>query len=200
MTSAPADLHRYVLEVRDWLDGKGPATHLPQQPAPAGVPIYIATLSLAAVERAAQIADGIMPTMWPPERVTQSAAWAARGRAQAPHLPPLDFTLGLPTFIGDDLDSLRDLARQNLGLYTAFPYFQRMWRESGFAAEADQMEKGAGPAALSDRLLDSFCLLGPVARCQERLSAYRAAGVALPILIPPIGPDAALAVIRAFAG
>jgi hypothetical protein len=79
-------------------------------------------------------------------------------------------------------------------------HFQRMWRESGFGAEADQMERGAGPAALSDRLLDSFCLLGPVARCQARLAAYRAAGVALPILSPPIGPDAALAVIRAFGG
>jgi len=83
MTSAPADLYRYVLEVRDWLDGKGPATHLPQQPAPAVVPIYIATLSLAAVERAAQIADGIMPTMWSPERVTQALprpGMAAPGR------------------------------------------------------------------------------------------------------------------------
>jgi alkanesulfonate monooxygenase SsuD/methylene tetrahydromethanopterin reductase-like flavin-dependent oxidoreductase (luciferase family) len=88
MSNAPADLDRYVLEVRDWLDGKGPTTHLPQQPAPAGVPIYIATLSLAAVERAAQIADGIMPTMWSPERVTHSAAGAGHGRAQAPHLPP----------------------------------------------------------------------------------------------------------------
>jgi alkanesulfonate monooxygenase SsuD/methylene tetrahydromethanopterin reductase-like flavin-dependent oxidoreductase (luciferase family) len=134
----------------------------------------------------------------PPERVTQSAVRAGHGRAQAPHLPPLDITLGLPTFIGDDLDSLRNLARQNLGLYTTFPYFQRMWRESGFGAEAGQMGKGAGPAALSDRLLDSFCLLGPVARCQERLAAYRAVGVALPILNPPIGPDAALAMIRAF--
>src|SRR6266481_3409887 len=145
------------------------------------------------------IADGIMPTMWSPERVTQSAARAGQGRAQAPHLPALDITLGLPTFIGDNLDSLRDAARQNLGLYTFFPYFQRMWRESGFGTEADQMKNGAGPAALSDRLLDSFCLLGPVTSCQERLAAYRAAGVTLPILNPPIGPDAALAVIRAFA-
>ena len=187
-----------MLDVRDWLEGKGPATHLPQQPAPVRVPVYIATLSLGAVERAAQIADGIMPTIWSPERVTQAAARAGHGRARAPHLPPLDITLGLPTFIGDDLDFLRGLARQNLGLYTAFPYFQRMWRESGFGAEADQMEKGAGPSALSDRLLDSFCLFGPLARCQDRLAAYRAAGVALPILNPPIGPDAALAVIRAF--
>lgn len=199
MSHAPADLHRYAVEVRNWLDGNGPATHLPQQPAPVRVPIYIATLSLAAVERAAEIADGIMPTMWSPERVTQSAARADQGRARAPHLPALDITLGLPTFIGDDLGSLRDAARQNLALYTFFPYFQRMWRESGFGIEADQMKTGAGPAALSDRLLDSFCLFGPVTRCQERLAAYRAAGVALPILNPPIGPDAALTVIRAFA-
>jgi hypothetical protein len=74
-----------------------------------------------------------------------------------------------------------------------------MWRESGFGIEADQMKTGAGPAALSDRLLDSFCLLGPVTGCQERLAAHRAAGVALPILNPPIGPDAALAVSHAFA-
>lgn len=142
MSNALADLHRYAIEVRNWLDGNGPATHLPQQPAPVRVPVYIATLSLAAVERAAEIADGIMPTMWSPERVTQSAARADQGRARAPHLPALDITLGLPTFTGDDLGSLRDAARQNLGLYTFFPYFQRMWRESGFGIEADQMKEG----------------------------------------------------------
>jgi alkanesulfonate monooxygenase SsuD/methylene tetrahydromethanopterin reductase-like flavin-dependent oxidoreductase (luciferase family) len=61
------------------------------------------------------------------------------------------------------------------------------------------MARGEGAAALSDALLDSFCLIGPVDRCRERLAAYREAGVDLPILNPPIGPDAALAVIRAFA-
>ena len=163
------------------------------------MPIYIATLSLAAVERAAQIADGIMPTMWSPER-SPTALPGPRRAVPRRRTCPLDTTLGLPAFIGDDLDSLRDLARQNLGLYTAFPYFRRMWCQSGFGAEADQMEKGAGPSALSDRLLDSFCLFGPVARCQDRLAAYRAAGVALPILNPPIGPGAALAVVRASGG
>ena len=79
----------------------------------------------------------------------------------------------------------------------AVHYFQRMYRASGFAAEADQMEKGAGSDALSDRLLDSFCLFGPIERCQERLAEFRAAGVDLPIINPPIGPDAARAVIQA---
>jgi alkanesulfonate monooxygenase SsuD/methylene tetrahydromethanopterin reductase-like flavin-dependent oxidoreductase (luciferase family) len=107
-------------------------------------------------------------------------------------------TLGLPTFIGDELDAMRDVARQNLGLYSTFPFFQRLFRASGFAKEADEMEKGAGSAALSDQLLDSFCLIGPIERCQPRLDAFRAAGVDLPILYPPIGPDAARDVIRAF--
>lgn len=198
MINAPEDLRSYVRDVESWLRGEGPTTHLPQQPARRHVPIYLAVLSLAAVERAAELADGIMPTQWSPERIAQSAGWAARGRAKAPQLGPLDVTLGIPTFIGDDLDDLRDAARQNLALYTFFPYFQRMYRASGFAAEADQMEKGAGSDALSDRLLDSFCLFGPIERCQERLAEFRAAGVDLPILNPPIGSDAARAVIQAF--
>jgi alkanesulfonate monooxygenase SsuD/methylene tetrahydromethanopterin reductase-like flavin-dependent oxidoreductase (luciferase family) len=191
-------LRDYVFEVQSWLKGEGPTTHLPQRPAAQEVPIYIATLSSIAVQQAAEVADGIMPTFWSPERVAQSKEWVARGRANAPDLGPLDFTLGLPTFIGDDLDELRNIVRQNLGLYTFFPFFQRMWRESGFIAEAAQMEKGVGPEALSDELLDSFCLIGPLEHCKERLAEYRAAGVDLPILGPPIGPDGAHAVIQAF--
>jgi hypothetical protein len=60
------------------------------------------------------------------------------------------------------------------------------------------MEKGAGGAALSDRLLDAVCLLGPMARCREQLAAFRSAGVDLPILAPPIGVDGARSVISAF--
>ena len=86
--------------------------------------------------------------------VAQSKAWAARGRANAPELGPLDVTLGLPTFIGDDLAALREAARQNLVLYTGLPFFQRLFRDMGFADEAALMERGDGMAGLSDRLLD----------------------------------------------
>lgn len=200
MSAAPRDLHRYVVEVRDWLKGRGPTTHLPQQPAPVAVPLYLATLGLRATERAAEVADGVMPTMWSPERVQRSLIAIERGRSRAPELGPLDLTLGLPTFLGEDLHAQREFARGNLGLYTSFPYFQRMWRESGFSAEADAMAEGAGPAALTDALLESFCLIGPLSRCRERLVEYREAGVDLPILNPPVDPKAAITVIRAFAG
>src|SRR3989442_14994057 len=60
------------------------------------------------------------------------------------------------------------------------------------------MEKGVGGSALSDRLLDAVCLLGPMARCREQLAAFRDAGVGLPILVPPIGVEGARTVIKAF--
>src|SRR5262249_60619570 len=124
----------------------------------------------------------------------KSKAWIDRGRAKASGLGKTDVTVGLPIFIGDDLNAMRDLARQTLGLYPTFPFFQRLFRASGFTEEASQMEKGAGGAALSDRLLDAVCLLGPRARCREQLAAFRAAGADLPILVPPIGVEGTRAV------
>jgi alkanesulfonate monooxygenase SsuD/methylene tetrahydromethanopterin reductase-like flavin-dependent oxidoreductase (luciferase family) len=106
--------------------------------------------------------------------------------------------LDLPIFVGDDVKAMREAARQAFGVYTTFPFFQRLFRASGFAPEADQMEKGVGAASLSDRILDAVCLLGPMAHCREQLVAFRKAGVDLPILVAPNGVAGARAAIRAF--
>jgi alkanesulfonate monooxygenase SsuD/methylene tetrahydromethanopterin reductase-like flavin-dependent oxidoreductase (luciferase family) len=198
MQDPPRALKSYVTAVRGWLKGEGPATHLPQRPSPHPVPVYVAAVTSKTVELASELADGIMPFLWPASRVTQSKGWTARGRAKASGLGQLDVTLGLPTFIGEDLEAMRNAARQNLALYTTFPFFQRLFRASGFEAEASKMEQGAGGAALSDRLLDAVCLIGPLSRCREQLATFRAAGVDLPILVPPIGIEGARAVIQAF--
>ena len=200
MSNAPADLHRYAIEVRNWLDGNGPG----HPPSPAARTRHGADLHRDAqpggrrasrTNRRRHHADHVVPrTSHPKRRPGRSGPRPGTAPAgTGHHAGTADIHRGRPR-----TPSGTPPAR-TWALYTFFPYFQRMWRESGFGTEADQMKKGAGPAALSDRLLDSFCLFGPVTRCQERLAAYRAAGVALPILNPPIGPDAALAVIRAFA-
>src|SRR5439155_520635 len=84
-----------------------------------------------------------------------------------------------------------------------------------YAVEVASWLRGEGPAthlpqqpspypgpvyleALSDRVLDAICLIGPVARCRERLAAYREAGLDLPILWPAMGVEAAREVIAAF--
>jgi hypothetical protein len=43
---------------------------------------------------------------------------------------------GIPTFVGDDIEQMRNAARANLALFTTFPFYQRMFRASGFAEEA----------------------------------------------------------------
>ena len=189
---------RYLSEVRGWLRGEGPPTHLPQHPAPVDVPVYAACMTSSTVEIAAELADGLMPLYWSVDRVRQSKEWVERGRARAGASRPLTFTLGLPTFIGDDLDAVHEVARQNLQLYARFPFVRHMVRVSGFEKEADLMEQGNGLAGFSDRLIDWACLIGTVEQCKERLAEYREAGVELPILYPGIGVEAAMETIQAF--
>ena len=198
MPDPAAALRKYAVEVASWLRGEGPATHLPQQAAPYPVPIYLAALTSQNVELAGEIADGVMPLWWSVERVARSKRWVDRGRAKSGGRGKLEMTLGLPTFVGDDIDAMHGAARANLGFFTALPFFQRLLRASGFSEEADKAEQGAGGEALSDRVLDAICLIGPVAHCRERLAAYREAGLDLPILWPAMGVDSAREVIAAF--
>jgi alkanesulfonate monooxygenase SsuD/methylene tetrahydromethanopterin reductase-like flavin-dependent oxidoreductase (luciferase family) len=195
----PLDAFRtYLTEVQGWLRGEGPATHLPQRPARVPVPVYAGTLTSSTVELGAELADGIMPLFWSVERFIKCKEWVARGRAKAQEPGPLAMTLGLPTFVGDDLNALRDQARQNLVVYTGLPFFRSLLRVSGFGEEAALMDQGDGMAGLSDRFLEATCLIGTLDQCQKRLAEYRAAGVELPILYPPIGVDGARQVIEAF--
>ena len=193
-------LRSYAVEVANWIRGDGPATHLPQQPSPYPVPIHLAALTSQNVELAGEIADGVMPIWWSVDRVGQSRRWIDRGRAKSGGRGKLELTLGIPIFVGNDIDALRAAARANLGFFTALPFFQRLLRASGFAAEADKGEEGAGDAALSDRVLDAICLIGPVGRCRDRLAEYREAGLELPILWPGalFGVEGAREVIATF--
>src|SRR4029077_5495679 len=176
------------------IDMPDPAAALRRYP----VPIYLAALTSQNVELAGEIADGVMPIWWSVERVARSKRWVHRGRAKSGGRGKLEMTLGLPTFVGDDIDALRGAARANLGFFTALPFFQRLLRASGFSAEADKAEQGAGGEALSDRVLDAICLIRPVAHCRDRIAAYREAGLDLPILWPAMGVDAARDVVAAF--
>ena len=193
-----AALRDYVTEVASWLRGDGPATHLPQQPSPFPVPLYLAALTSQNVELAGEIADGVMPPWWSVERVARSRRWIERGRAKSSGHGKLELTLGLPTYVGDDIETLRAAARANLSLFTALPFFQRLLRASGFVEEAERAEQGAGSDALSDRVLNAICLIGSIGRCHERIAEYRAAGLDLPILWPGLGVNTARQVIAAF--
>ena len=198
MRTPISSLRDYTMEVAAWLRGEGPVTHLPQQASAYPVPIYLGALTSSTVELAGEVADGVMPFLWSAERLARSKTWVARGCAKAPGRGKLHVAHGLPVFVGDNIDALMATARANLGLFATLPYFQHLFRVSGFVAEAEKAEQGGGADALSDRLLDAVCLIGPVSRCRERLAAFTAAGLDMPILLPAVGVEAARAVITAF--
>src|SRR4030095_13656760 len=82
MGEPPAVLRRYVSEVRNWLNGEGPPTHLPQRPSSTPVPIYLAAPPSRAVELAGELADGIMPFLWSADRIKRAKKWIDSGRSK----------------------------------------------------------------------------------------------------------------------
>ena len=118
-------------------------------------------------------------------------AWR-RGADRAGRVPKeITVSLLIPTFVSDDLSAAREAARRFLTLYVAMPHYTKMFRRSGFETEAESVTKAlergdqaAVAAAVSDRLLDEVCLVGPLSRCREQLAALREAGVGYPILAP----------------
>src|SRR5207302_9921893 len=89
-------LRNYAEEVASWLRGEGPATHLPQQPAPYPVPIYLAALTSQNVELAGEIADGVMPVWCSVERLARSKRWLDRGGAKSGRREKCELTVVLP--------------------------------------------------------------------------------------------------------
>ena len=115
----PAEaLRDYAVEVASWLRGEGPVTRSPQQPSPIRCHLSCGPTS-QNVELAGEIADGGMPLWWSVERLARSRRWVERGRAKSGGRGKLEMTLGLPTYVGSDIEALRAAARANLGFFTA---------------------------------------------------------------------------------
>ncbi len=195
-------LRAYTLELRRLLAGEALAPGLdlrvsaPRHP----IPIYYAALALETARLAGELADGVELYMCPPQRMRQLAQ-AARETASRHGRKAADvaITMGLPTFVHDDLDRAMSVARRRLAFYGSLPFYNRQMARAGFESEAraamaaaQRGDRKAVEAAMSDALLDSMALIGPPPRCLERLAAFREAGAEFPIIRPnEIDQDAA---------
>ncbi|HEY2106703.1 MAG TPA: LLM class flavin-dependent oxidoreductase [Candidatus Binataceae bacterium] len=187
-------LRAYTVEVRRLLRGEplSPGVELRVSAPTHPVPIYYAALALETARLAGELADGVELYMCPAPRMSQLAR-AARETASRHGRKPSDvaITMGLPTFLHDDLRRAMSVARRRLAFYGSLPFYNRQMARAGFQAEAQAAmaaaqrgDKNGVEAAMSDGLLDSMALIGPPARCLERLAAFRAAGAELPIIRP----------------
>jgi alkanesulfonate monooxygenase SsuD/methylene tetrahydromethanopterin reductase-like flavin-dependent oxidoreductase (luciferase family) len=194
MKEARTYFRQYIETVKKVMAGGPPREGMRIQFRPAAhpIPIYLGALALETVELAGEIADGSMLYLCTPDRVKESVGRLQRGAAKAGRNPDtIETTLGIPVYMSDDIEAAKAGARANLALSGSLPFYNRLFRRSGFVQEAEALsqavakgDQAAAAAAISDEMADSMCLVGPASRCRERLQAFREAGVQMPILVP----------------
>jgi len=162
-------------------------------PAP-DIPIYLAAIGPKNVALTAEIADGWLPIFFSPELYEQVYAESINeGLARAGHgkaLADLDIAPSVTVIVDDDVQSARDRIKPQLALYVGGMgakgknFYYDLAIRMGFedAAERIQQLYLAGNKidaimAVPDALVDAVALVGPRARIQERLAAWKASPV-----------------------
>lgn len=202
------DLPGYIRDVRALLDGRGHERYpdLPPQVyqdtvlefrTPAyPLPIHAAAVGPRMAEAGAAVADGLMAYLVPRSELPRLAEAAAAGARAAGRPTPAPIDLAVHAFVDDDLGRARDCARASLAYWVGLPAYNAALARAGYEREAAEQRAAfaAGDqrrlrAAITDRLVDEYCLAGPAQRCREQLSAWRETGVATVAVMPdPVIP------------
>lgn len=202
------DLPAYVEDVKSVLSGRGrerypglpPQTYrgelldfrTPEHP----VPVYTAAVGARMAEAGAAVSDGVMAWLVPRSGAGALTAATARAGARTGRpAPPVE--AAVHAFVTDDLPAAREAARAALGYWVGLPSYNRALAGCGYEAEAAAIRAAfeAGDqaglrAAISERLIDEYCLVGPPERCRDQLAAWDDTGVATVVLVPhPVAPD-----------
>jgi alkanesulfonate monooxygenase SsuD/methylene tetrahydromethanopterin reductase-like flavin-dependent oxidoreductase (luciferase family) len=183
-----------------------PGIHTPFRPAQHTIPIHLAGVALETAELAGEIADGLMLYLASKGRFQELVGRLQRGIQRANRTShPLTVSLLIPTFLSEDFSAARQAARRFLTLYASIPLYTTMFRRSGFLPEVenitqalDRGDQAGVTAAISDRLMDAVCLVGPRSRCREQLAAFREAGVQYPIVAPQAVQEEHAAAVQRF--
>ena len=174
-------------------DGPGKALKLTIAPVQEHLPIYIAAIGPKNTQLAAEISDGVVPTMFSPEHVTlmrqeihTGVDRAGTGKTSA----DVEIAPTVQVYVGDDHEAARDLMRPFMALYIGGMgsreknFYNTLVQRYGFEDAAKEIQdlyldgkKDAAMAAIPNELIDMIAICGPRDHVRERLAAYRDAGV-----------------------
>ena len=173
--------------------GPGKAHKLTISPVQARIPIFIAAIGPRNTQLAAEIADGIIPTLFSPEHVKVIRDEVQAGVDRAAHektTADVEIAPQVQVYVSDDHAKARDLMRPLLALYVGGMgsreknFYNQLVRRYGYEAAAQEVQnlylegkKDEAAAALPDALIDAITLCGPKEHVRERIAAYRDAGV-----------------------
>ncbi|MGH3501041.1 MAG: LLM class flavin-dependent oxidoreductase [Nocardioidaceae bacterium] len=202
------DLPAYIRDVRALLDGHGSARYpdLPPQSyrgvaldfrtSVYPVPIYAAAVGPRMAEAGAAVANGLMVYLVPRAGLAELAQAAAKGAQAVGRAGSVPMDLAVHAFVDDDLVLARECARASLAYWVGLPAYNAALARAGYEAEAAEQRTAFAArdeprlrAAITDRLIDDYCLVGPPTRCREQLAAWQETGAATLAIMPdPVAP------------
>ena len=157
------------------------------------MPIYVAAVFPKMTALCGEVADGIILT-----RSTLKTGAAVRATiAEAAEKAGRDskdvaITSLLPTSVGETREEAFDAMRPGLAFYCGFfPRYNRLVAEHGFADEAAAIAEAfardgldAAIGLVTDAMVDATGVAGTLEECHDKIEAYRASGIDLPIISP----------------
>jgi alkanesulfonate monooxygenase SsuD/methylene tetrahydromethanopterin reductase-like flavin-dependent oxidoreductase (luciferase family) len=171
------------------------------KPLRQNVPVYIAALSPKSLFQLGQIADGWLPVHWPRARLGDGIAEIHRGAASAGRdAAAIEIAPFVNVVVSDDLRMARRSAAKPLAYYIGGmgEYYQAAVSRAGFAAEArlirNKWQAGRpkdAMASVTDEMIDSIAICGPLRGCVDRLDEMYTQGATLPLVPIPVQGRAA---------
>lgn len=188
----------------DTVDGECTLHHgrLATLPIQEQLPIYLAAIGPKALRLAGALADGVLLNAYVPTDYVRYAVREIHQAAQAAGRDPaaIDIACMLVVRLTEDVPAMRVQLKPRLVRLFAEPYVgEILLQTGGFASEMLPTLRAAVAAGqeathlISDAMVDALYVLGTAAQCRERLAAYRAAGVTLPLLLPRLEEYTAVA-------
>lgn len=152
------------------------------------IPIYVAAMGPRNLAMSGELADGILPTIFSPERfhdvfappLQEGLAKAGRG------FETFDVAPVVQVVVGDDVvtcwDQIRPSLAFNVGVYGARErnFYNDVLKRYGYSDVANRVQElylaghqKEAIAAVPDALVDEIALCGPRDRIRDRLARYR---------------------------
>jgi F420-dependent oxidoreductase-like protein len=186
--------------------GLGKPLKLLNKPERPAVPLFVAALGHKNVAMTAECADGWLPFLFHPGKAKDVWGEAlAAGQAKRPaELGPLEISAGGMVAIGEDVKGMLDFMRPMYALYVGGMgargknFYNELACQYGYEKEAKEIQdlylggnKRDAEAKVPLEWLEAGNLVGPASYVQERIAAFREAGVTDLSVIPASDDPAA---------
>lgn len=157
------------------------------------IPIYTASISPNGLACAAEVADGVIPMMYDPERYSELLQPSfEKGFAKAvgeKSLANFDVMVGVTVIVSDDVEKAMMPVKANIAQYVGGMgardknFYNDYAKRMGFVEAAEEIQnlflsgkKAEAIAAVPNELVDAVHLVGPEDKIRERLQAWKEAG------------------------